>query len=239
MYEHQYLVDDEYVQIQDKFTGLPDIVTRRHFNRRTAVITLNAAATGVKNKLIGVTDDGTYLDYDPGSITAVTKPIGHLVDTVVVDGVNNKQGRVFIGGIFDVSEIIGLDQAAVDVLLQRGYTLEGARITGGVKIKGSNYVITANDHGCLFVANAAVSFTLPTKENGLWFDFLQSVNADMTVSTGNSDIVVKNNANATSVAFSTSNQKIGSKCRLKCVYVDINTLAWVFDNFGGTTVTVT
>jgi hypothetical protein len=107
----------------------------------------------------------------------------------------------------------------------------------GIYRKSANYVVTPADNGLLFLATAAVAFTLPTKENGLAFRFLQTADNDLTI-TGSADIIHKGNAAATSVVFSTAGQKIGSHVLVECMYVAADTLKWVVSNLGGTTATV-
>jgi hypothetical protein len=107
----------------------------------------------------------------------------------------------------------------------------------GVYRKSSNYSVVAGDNGLLFIATAQVTFTLPTKQNGLAFRFMQTSDNNMVIA-GSSDIIAKNNASASSVTFSTANEKIGSQVLVECVYVNTSTLKWVVTNLGATTPTV-
>src|SRR5204863_6723631 len=88
----------------------------------------------------------------------------------------------------------------------------------GVYRKSSNYTVTANDNGLLFLATAAVTFTLPSKQNGLAFRFVQTADANLVIS-GSADIIAKGNAAASSVTFSTTNEQIGSHVLVECMYV--------------------
>ena len=54
----------------------------------------------------------------------------------------------------------------------------------------------AADNGLLFLATAAAAFTLPAKQNGLAFRFVQTADANLVVQ-GAADIVHKNNTGAT------------------------------------------
>ena len=104
------------------------------------------------------------------------------------------------------------------------------------KIETAGSVVAA-DNGKLFLATAAVNFTLPTKANGLAFRFLQTADANMVI-TGSSDIVTIHNAGASSITYSTANQKIGSHILVECVYTAASTLRWIVSNLGGTTMTI-
>ena len=107
----------------------------------------------------------------------------------------------------------------------------------GVYRKNTSYTLTAADTGLLFLATAVATFTLPEKANGLAFRIVQTADADLTIS-GSSDLIHKGNAGASSVAFSTANQKIGSQVLIECIYTAASTLKWLVTNLGGTTATV-
>jgi hypothetical protein len=107
----------------------------------------------------------------------------------------------------------------------------------GIYRKSSNYTVTASDNGLLFLATAAVTSTLPTKENGLAFRFVQTADADLVIA-GSSDIIAKGNAAASSVTFSTASEKIGSHVLVECIYTAASTLKWLVTNLGATTPTV-
>ena len=51
----------------------------------------------------------------------------------------------------------------------------------GIYRKSGNYTVTADDNGLLFLATAAVTFTLPTKQNGLAFRFAQTADANLVI----------------------------------------------------------
>jgi len=97
--------------------------------------------------------------------------------------------------------------------------------------------VVADDNGLLFLADATVTFTLPTKQNGLAFRFAQTANSNLVIA-GAGDIVHKGNAAASSVTFSTANEKIGSHVLVECLYTAAGTLKWLVTNLGGTTATV-
>jgi hypothetical protein len=141
-------------------------------------------------------------------------------------------------------ELIGLDPRAKQQLGLRFFidketspqagTLMHPR---GIYRKSSNYTVTAGDNGLLFLATAAVTFTLPTKQNGLAFRFAQTADNNLVIS-GSGDIIAKGNAAASSVTFSTANEKIGSHVLVECLYTNTGTLKWLLTNLGGTTPTV-
>lgn len=241
----------------DDASGSSRKITAKNSRRRTAEITLDSAATDSGNTptttlraklcVARVTASGKYVAYDADDSGGAEIPVGFLVAATAVSG--DTAADIYLSGEFDVSECPGLDLLARQILSKRGFSfredatpdvtaLEDADCFLGVSRKGTNYVLTAADHGKLFVATGAVSFTLPVKENGLRFDFVQTANNDLTIS-GDADIIAKNNATATSVAYSTSNQKIGARCRVDCVYTDTGTLSWVFSSFCTNTITVT
>ncbi|MCA9271346.1 MAG: hypothetical protein KDA41_22840, partial [Planctomycetales bacterium] len=104
----------------------------------------------------------------------------------------------------------------------------------GVYRMSADYTVQAEDSGLLLLATAAVTFTLPTKENGLAFRFAQAVDANLVI-VGSGDMIARGTATASSVTFSTANQKAGSQVLVECVYADAGTLKWLVTNIGGTT----
>ena len=136
------------------------------------------------------------------------------------------------------AETVPLDTAGrIFIIAYLGASLGVLMHPRGIYRKSANYVVTAADNGLLFLATAAVSFTLPTKENGLAFRFLQTADFDLTI-VGNADIVHQGNAAASSVGFTTATQKIGSQALVECMYTADGVLKWVVSNLGGTTATV-
>ena len=94
--------------------------------------------------------------------------------------------------------------------------LEGNNFGGirSVVAKTTDYTVTAADHDTLFTtrgAAGAVNFTLPTTAlAGLRYRFIAVADQNLTVTAGTADtIVTANDAEADSVAFSTSTEKIG------------------------------
>jgi len=152
--------------------------------------------------------------------------------------------QMLVHGLVKESELINLDARARQQLGTR-FTLDKERSPQagvlmhprGIYRKSANYTVTADDNGLLFLATAAVTFTLPTKANGLAFRFVQSADANLVIS-GSSDIIALNNAAANSVTFGTAGQKIGSQVLVECIYTNTATLKWLVTNIGATTPTV-
>ena len=163
-----------------------------------------------------------------------------LVDGVAAD----RFTQILVHGLVKESELVGLDPRAKQQLAGRfvfdkdlGASLGVLMHPRGIYRKSANYAVTAADNGLLFLATAAVSFTLPAKQNGLAFRFFQTADNDLSIA-GSGDIVHKGNAAASTVTFNTATQKIGSHALVECLYTADNTLKWVVSNLGGTTATV-
>ena len=227
------------------------IATKKVTIDSTAVDSGNTPTTTLRGgNLLALADSsGKALTYDPDANDGRQIAIGVLEkhqDMLVEGTAADRFTQMLVHGFLKQGELVGLDPRAKQQLAGRfvfdrdlNASLGVLMHPRGIYRKGANYVVTAADNGLLFLATAAVSFTLPTKQNGLAFRFFQTANADLTISTGGSDIIHKNSAAATSVAFSTANQKIGSHALVECVYTDTDTLAWIVSNLGGTTATVT
>ena len=224
----------------------------------TRSVTIDAAAIDADNAPQSVLRGGMVLAlqdtggkanvYDPDAnngqqIAAgvLEKPQSMLVDGVATD----RFTQMLVHGLVRESQLVGLDPRAKQQLASRFvFDRDQAAAVGvlmhprGVYRKGANYVVTANDNGLLFVATAAVTFTLPTPQNGLAYRFLQTADADLVIATALNNIVHKGGGSAVQVAFSTASQKIGSQVLVECMYTAADTLRWVVTNLGGTTATV-
>ena len=105
--------------------------------------------------------------------------------------------------------------------------------------KTGDYTVVEADNGKLFDttgAAGAVIFTLPAIQAGLCFEFLNTVDQNMTVQRAGSDtMIAKNNASAVSVAFSSASNKIGAR-----VQVSSNPAAtkWLVNEMSTCTITV-
>ena len=104
------------------------------------------------------------------------------------------------------------------VKVYRELNLEKAASITGFKVatKTADYTVTTTDSGTIFIANHAstiVNFTLPATAscNGLAFLFVNLGAAGFKVTAGTADtMVVMNDAEADSAAFSTTNEMIGT-----------------------------
>ena len=91
-----------------------------------------------------------------------------------------------------------------------------AFIAGAVVARTANYTVgsTATDAiGTVFTnegAAGAVTFTLPAPTSGAYYFFAGMVAQTLTISAGSAIGVTVNNAAATSIAYSTASQQIGS-----------------------------
>lgn len=152
--------------------------------------------------------------------------------------------QMLVHGLVKENDLINLDARARQQLGSR-FTLdkENSPQAGvlmhprGIYRKSANYTVVAADNGLLFLATAAVTFTLPTKANGLAFRFVQTADANLVIQ-GSSDIIALNNAAASSVTFGTASEKIGSQVLVECLYTNTATLRWLVTNLGATTPTV-
>jgi hypothetical protein len=168
----------------------------------------------------------------------------HYQDMLVNGTATDRFTQMLMHGLVREGELINLDPRAKQQLgLRFLFDREASPQAGalmhprGIYRKSANYTVTSGDNGLLFLATAAVTFTLPTKQNGLAFRFAQTADANLVIA-GSADIVAKGNAAASSVTFSTASEKIGSQVLVECMYVAAATLKWVLTNLGGTTPTV-
>ena len=228
-----------------------DLVATRHVTIDSAAVDSgNSPTTTLRggNVLALVDASGKAHTYDPDGNDGRQIAVGILehYQNMLVDGVaSDRFTQILVHGLVKENELVGLDPRAKQQLGARFLfdrdlpaSLGVLMHPRGIYRKSANYVVTAADNGLLFLATAAVTFTLPAKQNGLAFRFFQTADADLTLSSAGSDIVHKGNAAAASVAFSTAGQKIGSHALAECLYIADGTLAWVVSNLGGTTASV-
>lgn len=93
---------------------------------------------------------------------------------------------------------------------------------GDIKVaeKAANYTVKASESGTLFVATAAVTFTLPAIADvwdGWNAKFYQVADANLVVAAPADKMVAPADAAATSVTFSTTDEKIGATCTITYV----------------------
>lgn len=200
---------------------------------------------------IKASDGNGYL-YDPDANDGTQLAVGvlpHAVDMLRNGTATDRFVTWMRGGILKVGELFGLDYHARAVMLRSGFHFDSHSPDGAAflsrhrkrQLHATDYTVVAADNGDLFVATAAATFTLPTKANGLKFEFLMIADANMIIASAGSadDIVADGDAGADTLTFSTSSHKIGSRVEVECVYVDTSgTLKWIAKNLGGTAMTV-
>jgi hypothetical protein len=196
------------------------------------------------------TSDGKLYPYDADATDGTQLPVGVLPIALSMKNgpsLADKYTRILGGGIAAVATWLGLDYQARGVMQRNGwrFTLpvpDGANFLicpRKVQQIAGNTTLTSADNGDLFMLSAAANMTLPAKENGLMFEFVQSFDGNMAILSPGSadDIIAKNDAGADSVTFSTAGEKIGSHCMVRCMYAGA-VLRWVVYNLGGTTMTI-
>lgn len=105
--------------------------------------------------------------------------------------------------------------------------------------KNADYTVLETESGTVFTSGSAVTFTLPDATvvpSGTNYKFIQTADFNMTVSGSPADCMVAfNDAEADSIAFSTTSEKIGG-----AVEVVSNGAKWlVFAHLGAETQTPT
>lgn len=100
--------------------------------------------------------------------------------------------------------------------------------------KGANYTVLASESGSVFIATAAVTFTLPAPAAGLNYYFVNKTDANMTVNANAADkMITFNDVDADGVAFSTTSEKAGA-----ILWVVSDGTMWYANKIGGNTLTV-
>lgn len=205
----------------------------------TAVDATNTVTTVLRPGLVMARLDATgqWVDYDPDAVDGSQEAQGILTEELnmmdpATSAVQDRSQRILVRGGAIASELIGLDYQARCQLVAKGIffddghnpTLPWRRAV----VKAANYTVLAADNGTLFTTKTgAVVFTLPTIAAGLSFFFLNSVDADMTISSAEgNNIIGLHNLTADGIAFSTSSKKIGGMVRITAIYVD-TTIKWI------------
>ena len=153
----------------------------------------------------------------------------------------NKFTKILTAGILKnySADLVGVDNAAMAVLLRIGFTVAGAPHGSSFLLhpraryfKTADYTVVAADHGCMFVAATnAVNFTLPdlaTVGRGWSAMFYNSVDASMVI-TGAADTILFGDAGgglSTTLTYSTANKKIGGTAIMYADYNVSGTLNW-------------
>jgi len=229
--------------------GQDQVATKKITLISSAADSGNTPTTTIRGgNVLGILDSGGKANvYSPDANDGRQIAVGileHNQDMLVGGTATDRFTQMLVHGLVRDAELIGLDPRAQQ---QLGLRFHFDRATSpqagalmhprGIYRKSSNYTVLASDNGLLFLATGAVTFTLPTKQNGLAFRFVQTADANLVIS-GSSDLIAKGNAAASSVTFSTANEKIGSQVLVECIYTAASTLKWLVTNLGATTPTV-
>ncbi len=224
------------------------IATRKALLAAANVDAGNTPTTTLRGgNLLSIDDTtGEAYVYDPDATDGKQIAVGVLErsqDMLQNGSATDRFTQMLVHGLLKEAELHGLDprarqQLASRFIFDRSLDTSAGELMHprGVYRKGANYTVTVQDNGLLFLATAAVNFTLPAKQNGLAFRFLQTADADMAI-IGVADIVYRNSASNSSLTFSTAGQKLGSHVLIECMYTAANTLKWVASNLGDTTIT--
>jgi hypothetical protein len=93
----------------------------------------------------------------------------------------------------------------------------------------ANHTVTVAESGALYIATAAVTYTLPTPAEGLAYAFFQIADAELTLQ-GAGDIYGVNAANADSASFQTVGQHQGAMAAAIAAEVSAGEWAWLVIN---------
>ena len=223
----------------------------------TRQVTIDSSATDAGNSptttlraglVMGiVTTSGKAVPYDADANDGRQIAVGILEksqDMLVAGVATDRFTQILVHGLVKQSSLVNLDARARQQLSQRLVFDRDLAPAGGVLmqprgviLKAANYSLVAADDGHLFLATAAATFTLPTKENGLAFRIAQAADANLVIQ-GSSDIIHKGTTGVSSVSFTTTSQKAGSHVLVECLYTATDNLVWLVSNLGGTTATV-
>ncbi len=189
-----------------------------------------------------ITSSGKWTNYSPtatdGSQVAQAVLAYGLRMQDVLTGVNTtKFYAIIIGGNLLSANILNLDGMARAQMSNR-FTFDQNILgsqwfpTPNFVAKTGDYTITSADNFTTFTnagaGSTAVNFTLPTLANGLCYSFRVIDDASLTVtSAAGNDMVAYNDKQASSVAFSTSSQKIGGGFR---IYSNPAATQWIVEN---------
>lgn len=218
----------------------------------TAVDAGNTPTTELRAGLLlgKKTSDGNLYQWDGDAIDGTEVVHGVLlrdISMLDVDGVaEDKYAHVLLAGCVKAADLLiqgTLLSSHVDEHMARRQMVASGRFIfdddyspGGVFLGGAkknklaitNTTVSAADNGTRFIATTAdATFTLPTLEYGLVFEFLRASDHEMVVaSAAGDDMIVGNDLSADSVTFTTAGQQIGALIRVEAIYVN-TTLKWL------------
>lgn len=208
---------------------------------------------------------GKWTAYDPDASDGSQIASGILAQDVKMlslsGSVADRGGVVVVGGpvkggqllynapVASASTLTGLDQQGRSHF--KGRVVFDDDLVGNAYpwkqgiAKAADYTVLTTDNGTVFEATTgAVNFTLPalldSNSNpvckGMWFKFVNTVDANMAILRAGSDTMIcKNNAAAVSVTFSTGSAKIGA---IATVYTNAAGTKWIVEVNADTTATV-
>lgn len=103
------------------------------------------------------------------------------------------------------------DASANNLSTQGDYYIGLNDFRRGITTITSDKTVTATESGTVFMVTggSGVTFTLPTPAAGLTYEFCNVVDQTLTVSASPDKLVTMNNASASTIAYSTSSEKIG------------------------------
>ncbi len=145
--------------------------------------------------------------FDPGTSAVATRVVSAV-----------------ISGPVKASACPNIDNIARKQLTAGGILWDDDRLTGADVLyakaevsKAADYTVLATDDGTMFIATAAVNFTLPALARGLSFTFFQDADANMVItSAAGNDIIADGDLAASTLTFSTASHKIGSCVKVTC-----------------------
>ncbi|CAB4191739.1 Head decoration protein D [uncultured Caudovirales phage] len=199
-----------------------------------------------------LTSGGNWVDYDPTANDGSQIAAGILAKEVILTDPTTgtsqtRQGIVAVSGKVKsaTGKLIGLDQMARMQLRQAGFIFDDASTNptpvspfSGVRLITTATTLTSADYGKQVQVNGSgsVTVTLPALANGAVIEVKNCADQTMIVASAEgTNIVVVNNAGASSLTFSTSSMKLGAHVKLVGEYF-AGTLKWVasFPGTGGT-----
>lgn len=194
---------------------------------------------------------GKYKNYSPSATDG-----SEVASAILLEGIRMQDFEgtardrfyaVLVGGPVRASKILNLDlqaRAQMDKFffddifhMQGNHYFPWKRFQS----KTADYTVVANDNFSLFDnvgAGGAVNFTLPSIANGYLFGFRGQADQTITVTSAEgNNMVAFNDVSASSVAFSTSGEKIGG---MFVVFSNPAANKWIVQNVsaGANTVTV-
>jgi hypothetical protein len=193
------------------------------------------------------TSDGKAYPFDARTNDGRQIAIGVLEQSqdMLEDGVaTDRFTQILVQGLVRESRLVGLNPRAKTQLAGRFLFDSDIAGSNAVLMQPRNVTrvfadttVTRADHGKLFIATSGVTFTLPDKEDGLAFRFMQANDQPLRVAS-TSDILYRGTATGSLLQFDTSSQRVGSQVLVECGYTGENSLKWIVTNLGGTTATI-